>query len=124
MTKQNETKCISKKQAKGASVRIIGEDAKLLKAICAQINGKSGIRKVRTGEIISVSLRLFGEAQVREMQERAVTVKHRKELLRQKYIGARGPISAKEFEEFMTTEAYAEFLLEQRAVTSVAQISA
>ena len=124
MAKQNETKGVSKKQVKGASVRIIGEDAKLLKAIRAQINGKSGIRKVRTGEIIGVSLRLFGEEQVREMQDRAVTVKHRKELLRQKYVAARGPISAKEFEEFMTTEAYAEFLLEQRAVASVAQISA
>lgn len=124
MTKQNDSKGTTKKHGKGASVRITGEDAKLLKAIRAQINGKPGIRKVRAGEIISISLKLFGETQVREIQERAVTVKHRKELLRQKYIAIRGPISAKEFEEFMTTSDYAEFLLEQRGSGVVAQMSA
>ena len=61
---------------------------------------------------------------VRETQERAVTVKYRKELLRQKYISARGPISVKEFDEFMTTPEYAEFLLEQREPGNATRLSA
>lgn len=124
MTKQNESKTANKKQNKGASVRITGEDAKLLKALRARIKGKPGVGNVRAGEIVSVALRLVGDAQVRELQERAVTTKHKKEQLRQKYVAARGPISPKDFEGFMTTPAYAEFLLEQHKLEAVRPLSA
>jgi hypothetical protein len=124
MTKQTEGKAGNKKQAKGASVRITGEDAKLLKAIRSRIKSKPGVGNVRAGEIVSMALRLVGEAQVRELQERAVTTKHKKEQLRQKYVAARGAISPKEFEEFMTTPGYAEFLLEQHKLESTQPLSA
>lgn len=124
MAKTNENKGSSKKQTKGASVRITGEDAKLLKALRARINGKAGIRSVRAGEIVAKALRLIGDAQISEIQDQAVTAKHKKSLLRQKYIALRGQISSKEFDEFMTTPAYAEFLLEQCRAEGVLQASA
>lgn len=124
MTKQNEGKTGNKKHTKGASVRITGEDAKLLKALRSQIKSKPGVGNVRVGEIVALALRLVGEAQVRELQERAVTTKHKKEQLRQKYVTARGAISPKSFDEFMTTPAYAEFLLEQHKLESAQLLSA
>ena len=124
MSKQNEGKAGTKKHTKGASVRITGEDAKLLKALRSHIKSRPGVGNVRAGEIVSVALRLVGEEQVRELQERAVTTKHKKEQLRQKYVAARGAISPKEFEEFMTTPEYAEFLLEQHKLEAVQPISA
>ena len=124
MTKQNESKATNKKHSKGASVRITGDDAKLLKALRARIKSKTGVGNVRAGEIVSVALRLLGEDQVRELQERAVTAKHKKEQLRQKYVALRGPISPKEFDEFMTTAEYAEFLLEQHRSEAAQPLSA
>ena len=102
-----------KTNEKKTSIRISGEDAKLLKALRARIKSKPGVGSVRIDEIVSVALRLVGDAQVCELQERAVTTQHKKEQLRQKYVAIRGPISPKEFEEFMTTPEYAEFLLVQ-----------
>lgn len=120
MMKTNETKNGNKKPSKGASVRITNEDAKLLKSLRARIRSKPGVGNVRVGEIVAVALRLVGDAQVREMQEQAMTTQHRKEQLRQKYVATRGPISEKDFEEFMMTPEYAEFLLEQRRSESAA----
>jgi len=114
MTKTSENKFGNKKHAKGASVRITPEDAKLLKSLRARIRNKPGVGNVRAGEIVAVALRLIGDVQVQEMQAQAMTTQHRKEQLRQKYVTLRGPISEKEFEEFMMTAEYAEFLLEQR----------
>lgn len=124
MSKTNESKNSSKKNGKGASVRITGEDAKLLKALRARIRSKAGVGNVRAGEIVAIALRLVGDIQVRELQDRAVTRDHRKEQLRQKYVALRGPISKKEFDDFMMTAEYAEFLLEQRKTEATAQISA
>lgn len=123
MKNQNERKA-SKKQIKGASVRITGEDAKLLKTIRARVNGKAGVRCVRAGEIVAVALRLIGDVQIREMQDQAVTATFRKDLLRQKYVAIHGSISAKEFDEFMMTSAYAEFLLAQTRLEAEAQVPA
>src|SRR3989338_7178197 len=120
MTKTNEAKIGSKKQSKGASVRITNEDAKLLKSLRARIRSRSGVGNVRAGEIVAKALRLMGDNEVRELQEQAMTTQHRKEQLRQKYVALRGPISEKDFEEFMMTAAYAEFLLEQRNSESAA----
>lgn len=114
------SKSESKNSKKGSSVRINSEDAKLLKSIRARIKSKPGVGNVRAGEIVAKALRLFGEAEVREMQEQAMTARHRKEQLRQKYVALRGPISLKEFEKFMVTAEYAEFLLEQRKLESAA----
>lgn len=124
MSKTTESKNSSKKQSKGSSVRITGEDAKLLKAIRARIRGKAGVGNVNAGEIVSVALKLVGDVQIRELQEQAVTRDYRKEQLRQKYIALRGPISKKGFDDIMLTPEYAEFLLEQRKLEAVAQISA
>ena len=114
MKKTNESKNGNKKHTKGASIRITTEDARLQKSIRDRVRSKPGVGNVLAGEIVAKALRLVGEAQVREMQERAMTTQHRKEQLRQKYVALRGPISKKEFEDFMTTAEYAEFILEQR----------
>jgi hypothetical protein len=114
----------TKMNDKKVSVRINGEDAKLLKALRARIKSKPGVGSVCVGEIVSVALRLVGEVQVSELQERAVTAKYKKEQLRQKYVALRGPISPKEFDEFMTTAEYAEFLLEQHKSEAIRPISA
>lgn len=114
----------SKASEKRTSIRIEGEDAKLLKVLRARILSKPGVGNVRAGEIVSVALRLVGDAQVRELQERAMTAKHKKEQLRQKYVAARGPISMNEFDEFMMTPSYAEFLLEQHKLESAHPLSA
>jgi DNA-directed RNA polymerase subunit L len=118
------SKAKSKSNDKKASIRINGEDARLLKALRTRIKSKPGVGAVSGSEIVSVALRLMGDAQVRELQERAVTTKHKKEELRQKYVATRGPISTKGFEAFMTTPAYAEFLLEQHKLASVMPLSA
>lgn len=118
------SKAKTKMNEKKTSIRISGDDAKLLKALRARIKSKPGVGAVSGSEIVSVALSLVGDEQVRELQERAVTTKHKKEQLRQKYIAARGAISPKEFEEFMTTAAYAEFLLEQHRGESAHSLSA
>lgn len=114
----------SKSNDKKTSIRINGEDARLLKALRSRIKSKPGVGAVCGSDIVSVALRLVGDAQVRELQERSVTTKHKREELRQKYVAGRGAISPKEFEAFMTTPDYAEFLLEQHKLASVRPLSA
>jgi hypothetical protein len=114
----------NKSSEKRTSIRIEGDDARLLKAIRARVLNRPGVGNVRAGEIVSMALRLVGDAQVRELQERAMTAKHKKEQLRQKYVSVRGPISAKDFDDFMMTPAYAEFLLEQHRRESAQPVSA
>jgi len=124
MSKQIESKSGNKKSGKSSSVRLATEYAKKLKALHAEFNARSDIRHIKADEIIGLALSLITSTQIKEAQERAVTAKSRKERLRQKFIAIRGPISTKEFDEFMTTAEYAEFLLQQANLPIVTQVPA
>lgn len=90
------TKSKNKNAAKFASVRISLESKKLASSILAKANTKKFGRKVKFDELIALAISLVTPEHIKVLQEKSMTNEDRKELLRQKYIEARGPITRDE----------------------------
>lgn len=100
----------SKNVAKHASVRIKAGSKKIAVALRHEANNKPNGRKIKLDDIFEIALSLVTSAHLKALQERAMTHEDRKEILRQKYIETRGPISKDEFTGFMMTAEFHEFL--------------
>lgn len=111
--KEKSNKNVNKTDAKSFTVRISGETKKVAEDFLKLANKKIYGRKVRLSELLEFAVKLVGEDHVRLLQERSLSSDDRKELMRQKYIKTRGPISKVEFTDFQMTAAYIDFLSEQ-----------
>ena len=114
-TQTTELKASKKNQksvAKHVSVRITAAAKKLAKSLRDEANKKAAGRKIMMDEIYDLALSLITIEHLNMLQEQSLTNEDRKEILRQKYIEIRGPISKDEFTGFMMTAAFHEFLKE------------
>lgn len=99
--KTNEAKTNSKSSTFFKSVRIKNETQKALDKILNNANKKKIGRKIKADQLIRFSLALVTEDHLVKLQSLSLTNEDRKELLRQKYIELRGPISKDEFTGFI-----------------------
>jgi len=97
------------------SVRVSSETRKLAEGILKTANDKETGRKIKLDELLQTGLGLIQQGHIERLQENSLTHEDRKEILRQKYIATRGPISKDEFTGFMMTAEFHEFLKEQEA---------
>ena len=104
------TKSTAKQVNKLKSIRVQLETQRKAERLLAVANKKSIGRKVKVDQLLNIALDLVTELHLHSLQEQSLTNEDRKELLRQKYIESRGPISRDEFTGFMMTAAFHEFL--------------
>ncbi len=100
------------------TVRVSSDTRKAAEAILKIANEKPNGRKIKLHEVIQAGLELIQSRHIQELQEKSLTHEDRKEILRQKYIATRGPISKDEFTGFMMTAEFATFLTEQNFAVS------
>ncbi len=104
------TKTAAKQVNKLKSIRVQVETQKKAERLLAVANKKRAGRKIKPDQLLNFALDLVTEDHLHALQEQSLTHEDRKELLRQKYIETRGPISKDEFLGFMMTAAFLEFL--------------
>ena len=102
------------------TVRVSSETRKMGESLLKVANEKTSGRKVKLDEILQSALALVQPRHIEVLQERSLTNEDRKEILRQKYIAARGLISKDEFTGFMMTSDFIEFLKETDSVKTIA----
>jgi hypothetical protein len=102
------------------SVRVSSETRKLAEGILKTANDKETGRKIKLDELLQTGLGLIQQSHIEKLQENSLTHEDRKEILRQKYIVARGPISKDEFTGFMMTQEFLGFVAEQGGLTLAA----
>lgn len=117
------TKSESKVLPTGRSRRISNENEKRIKKLLNLANNKKAGRKVKFDQLIQLALELVTEDHLKKLQDQTLKNEDRQELLRQKYISQRGPISKDEFIGFMMTAEYFEFLKSQNLKLNVAEAS-
>lgn len=108
-----KAKCSKRKvkdAAEPASVRIKPGSKKKALALQHEANNKPNGRKIKLDDIFELALSLVTSEHLKTLQERSMTHEDRKEILRQKYIESRGPISKDEFTGLMMTAEFFEFL--------------
>ena len=98
--------------AKHVSIRIPLNLKNAAKSLRDEANKKEAGRTIMMDEVFELALSLVKKEHLKMLQERSLTHEDRKEMLRQKYIETRGPISRDEFTGFMMTAAFHEFLKE------------
>lgn len=96
-----------KKTLKLKSIRITSETERKLEKLLTAANKKKLGRKIKADQILNIALDNFNESHIQMLQNSSLTNEDRKELLRQKYIELRGPISKDEFTGFiLSNEAF------------------
>lgn len=117
------TKIAAKQIAKLKSIRVQLETQKKADRLLSVANKKRLGRKVKVDHLLNLALDLVTDAHLQSLQEQSLTNEDRKELLRQKYIETRGPISRDEFTGFMLTPAFPDFMAEQNRETAVTSVA-
>lgn len=110
--KEKVNKANGKKSAGFSSVRVKSSSKERATALLLACNKKKSGRKVKFDELFELAIGLVSDEHVRLLQERSLTNEDRKEILRQRHISIRGPISKDDFTGFMMTAAFHEFLKE------------
>jgi hypothetical protein len=118
--KEKTNKLSAKKNAGFCSVRIRMSSKERAAALLLACNKKKSGRKVKFDELFELAISQVADEQVKLLQERSLTHEDRKEILRQKYIEARGAISKDEFTGFMMTQEFLGFVAEQGGLTLAA----
>jgi Rps23 Pro-64 3,4-dihydroxylase Tpa1-like proline 4-hydroxylase len=116
--KEKVNKPKSKSVAKSASVRVHLAAKERAALLLLNANKKKLGRKIKFEDLFELALGLVTDEHLKQLQERSLTHEDRKEILRQKYISARGQISKDEFTGFMMTADFQDFLNEQGATDS------
>ena len=101
--KEKLSKSALKKESKATAIRIRFETQKRAVQILQAVNKKELGRKVKVDSLIELALSLVNDEHIKVLQQKSFTNEDRKELLRQKYISERGPISRDELVGFMLT---------------------
>ncbi|PWU19423.1 MAG: hypothetical protein C5B49_05765 [Bdellovibrio sp.] len=107
----------NKNATKYASVRIKADSRGQAAALLIAANKKTYGRKVKLDELIELALSLVTSDHIKLLQSRSLTNEDKKEMLRQKYVEVRGPISRDEFTGFMMTSDFQSFLAESNRST-------
>ena len=102
------------------TVRVSGETRKIVESILKTANEKPTGKKIKLDEVLQMGLGLIQQSHIEKLQESSLTHEDRKEILRQKYIEVRGPISKDEFTGFMMTQEFLGFVAEQGGLTLTA----
>ncbi len=110
------TKIAAKQVSKLKSIRVQLETQRKTERLLALANKKKFGRKIKIDQLLNIVLDLVTDSHLQSLQEQSLTNEDRKELLRQKYIEIRGPISRDEFTGFMLSSAFPIFLAEQNSV--------
>ena len=118
--KDKSSKASGKKNAGFCSVRIRSVSKERAEALLLASNKKKTGRKVKFDELFELAIGLVTDEHIKVLQERSLTHEDRKEILRQKYIAIRGPISTDEFTGFMMTQEFLGFVAEQGGLTLAA----
>ncbi len=110
-TKVNKTK--SQNDTKRTTIRVresikVGALAKL-----KEINRKDIGRALKLDDLFELAISRLTEADVKTLQEKSLSNEDRREILRQKYIAVRGPISRDSFLGFIISPEFQNFLNEQ-----------
>lgn len=106
---------------KMSSIRIKTDTKKLAKEKLVAANKKGFGRTIKFPELIELAVSRLSDEDLKLLQERSMTNADRKEILRQKYIESRGPITEDQFTGFMMTAEFQEFLRAQDSVGPVAR---
>ena len=126
--KEKMSKASGKESVAHSSVRVSITSKKRADSLLLAINKKKLGRKVKFDDLFDLAIELVTDEHCKMLQERSLTHEDRKEILRQKYIAARGAISKDEFTGFMMTAAFPEFLKEldssSNASPRVAEVAA
>ncbi len=120
-TKVNKTKI--QNETKRTMVRVresikVGALAKL-----KEINRKDMGRALKLDDLFELAISRLTEADVKTLQEKSLSNEDRREILRQKYIAVRGPISKDSFLGFIISSEFQSFLNEQSS-TGAKSVSA
>jgi Rps23 Pro-64 3,4-dihydroxylase Tpa1-like proline 4-hydroxylase len=99
--------------AKLASIRIKVSAKKTATSLLNEANLKKQGRKIKLDQLIELAMSLITPEHIKMLQEQSLTNEDRKEILRQKYVSIRGPISKDEFTGFIMTAEFHDFLREQ-----------
>ncbi|MBX9766097.1 MAG: hypothetical protein K2X47_02405 [Bdellovibrionales bacterium] len=99
--------------AKSASVRIRASAKEKASFLLQTANKKNLGRKIKFEDLFELALGLVTDKDIKLLQERSLTHEDRKELLRQRYIELRGPISKDNFVGFLLSADFPEFMKEQ-----------
>ena len=106
------SKTKSKTSEKMSSVRIKTSSKTDAKALLKKANEKDLGRTIKFDELFALAIGLVRDEHLKMLQERSLTNEDRRELLRQKYIEVRGPVTRDEFTGLMMTPQFSEFLKE------------
>ncbi len=79
------------------TVRVSSETRKVAERIAKIANEKPTGRKIKLDEVLQAALSLIQQCHIQTMQDNSLSNEDRKEILRQKYIAVRGPISKDAF---------------------------
>ena len=104
------TKSNAKTNQKLKSIRVSLENKKRSEQLRNLANKKRFGRKVKIDQVLSLALDLVTEDHLKMLQDQSLSHEDRKELLRQKYIEERGPISKDVFTGFTLTAEFQIFL--------------
>jgi hypothetical protein len=113
VSEAKNAKKISKGGVKHASIRIKSSSKKLASSLRDEANQKTAGRTIKMEEIFELALSLMTKEHLKMLQERSLSHEDRKELLRQRYIELRGPISKDSFIGFLMSADFPEFMREQ-----------
>ena len=115
--KEKANKTNGKKGAGFCSVRIRTSSKERATALLLACNKKKSGRKVKFDEMFELAIGLVMDEHVKALQERSLTNEDRMEILRQRYIETRGPISKDQWLGFVMTAEFSVFQGEQNAAT-------
>jgi hypothetical protein len=110
------TKTNTKMNQKLKSIRVSSENKKRAEHLRNLANKKRFGRKVKIDQVLSLALDLVTEDHLKMLQDQSLSHEDRKELLRQKYIEERGPISKDDFTGFTLTAEFQIFLKAQASM--------
>lgn len=102
-------------------MRVRTSTKKAASALLEKANDKKYGRKIKLDELVEIALTFVTAEHIKVLQENSMTNEDRKEILRQRYIASRGPISRDEFTGFMMSAAFMEFLAQQSGLAPALQ---
>ena len=104
------SKSKNKTVASSVSIRVHSQSKEKASMLLNSANKKKFGRKIKLDDLIDLAIGLVTNEHLKMLQERSMTNEDRKELLRQKYIETRGPITRDEFTGFMLTNEFSDFM--------------
>ncbi len=120
--KEKSNKPKSKNVAKSVSVRVRARAKENASLLLQTANKKKHGRKIKFEDLFELALGLVTDEHIKLLQERSLTHEDKKQLLRQRYIELRGPISNDNFTGFLMSAEFPEFMKEQNEASHATRL--